>query len=98
MLEVVCPEIDPKSLKQRTASYPLQFKTLMWRNIKLMKREPRVSVAKIGQNIFMSLLIIPLWWDISYLTTVNVTNMVGVMFFTLTSQVMSSYIPSLLVF
>lgn len=59
------PEIDKATMKKDYASFGVQFKTLMKRVNEQVKRDPRHIRVKVGQTIFIGLLSLAIFWDLS---------------------------------
>jgi len=96
---------NDKGMQIGTASVGVQISQLMMRSNVLMKREPRLTRAKVTQTVLICLFMMPVFWELrpvvgqSYIDVVNTQqNMIGAMYFTATVQVMLNFLPTVIIF
>ena len=70
----------------------------MIRNMKLMKREPKMARARVGQSIFVGLLTLAIFWDMDDSDSVGIWNKLGCFFFVVMFQVMMNVMGTVLIF
>lgn len=70
-----------------------------------MKREPRLTRAKITQTVLICLFMMPVFWELAPVAGDSYTgvlssqqNMIGAMYFTATVQVMLNFLPTVIIF
>jgi len=64
MLELQFGELNVKQGAMNNMSFCQQLKLLNWRNLRIAKREPRATFAKVIIAIFYGLLYDAIWWQI----------------------------------
>ena len=69
----------------------------MIRNAKLAKREPKMLRARIGQSIFVGILVLCVFWNLNDSKT-GIWNKVGCLFFIMIFQTMMNVMGTVLIF
>jgi len=89
---------DLETMKARTASFCVQLKELTKRQRTLLKGDPRVFKAKIGQTIFIGLLILSVFWDLKDDSYNGTVGKLGAAFFLSINQTMMNLMGTVLTF
>ena len=91
--EFVMPEFTLRERSTTRASLGVQYGQLFNRNFTFMKREPQASIfAKIGMDVFMSLLMLSIFWKVGSLTDPKqYFNMSGCIFFIITGNLFGNF-------
>ena len=64
MLELQFGDLKVKQQGVNNMSFCQQLKLLNWRNLRIAKREPRATFAKVIIAIFYGVLYDAIWWQI----------------------------------
>ena len=82
------------------APVKVQMKQLMYRSMNLVKNQPRLSRAKIMQTVVVSLIMIPVFWQINKFATVeaDIDNMTGAIYFITLLQMFLNFQATVVVF
>lgn len=76
------PSIDKSKLKKDYAPFFSQLKTLTARVNEHVKKDPRHIHVKVGQTIFIGLISLAIFWDLSGNNYVEQMGLAGFLFFT----------------
>ncbi|CDW80485.1 abc transporter family protein [Stylonychia lemnae] len=90
--------VDPSKFRKDYAPFRIQLKELMKRCNQQAKDDPRHFRVKVGQTIFIGLLSLAIFWDLSANDFVTQMGMAGFLFFTCINQLMMNLMGCLLVF
>eukprot|EP00347_Sterkiella_histriomuscorum_P009468 403341097 len=91
-------ELDKSTLKKDYASFRKQMKVLVQRVNEHVKKDPRHVRVKIGQTIFIGLLSLAVFWDLSGNNYVEQMGLAGFLFFSCINQTMMNLMGCLLIF
>ena len=99
MQELQFGELNVRQQSVNRMSFCSQLKLLNWRNLRIAKREPRATFAKVIIAIFYGALYDMIWWQIGGKYDMsNILNMAGLTFTILVGQLMGNMFGAILTF
>ncbi|CDW73845.1 abc transporter family protein [Stylonychia lemnae] len=96
--QIKIQEFDFNESRIQQTGFCFQMKQLIGRNSLNQRRDPRQTFVKIFQTIFMALVILPIFWDLSGNGFVVQMGLAGAIFFMLVNMTFGGVLGTILVF
>ena len=97
MLVYNVPELLPRK-RDSKASLSIQLRQLFWRADIFIKREPMAMKARLGQAVFMGILVSAVFWQLTSFTKEDISGLEGCMFMISTFMLMNNIMGTVLIF